>query len=151
MSRTDGNHHPNGRIIKKAKRPTKASSFSEASGVGSGSGATPGLVNLNRAAKNLRRPRNSLGRGLPKKGGAGGKGTWGKLGDEMELPWVDPNDPNYDSDREEAAEVGKSKTIKLNTLVPEMSEEDVRKAVEPLMLEYFENGDCEEVLFSLEE
>ena len=31
-------------------------------------------------------------------GGAGGKGTWGKLGDEMELPWVDPNDPNYDSD-----------------------------------------------------
>ena len=24
------------------------------------------------------------------------------------------------------------------------------KAVEPLMLEYFENGDCEEVLFSLE-
>jgi len=39
----------------------------------------------------------------------------------------------------------------LNTLVPEMSEEDVRKAVEPLMLEYFENGDCEEVLFSLEE
>ena len=35
-------------------------------------------------------------------GGAGGKGTWGKLGDEMDLPWVDPNDPNYDSDREEA-------------------------------------------------
>ena len=29
-------------------------------------------------------------------GGAGGKGTWGKLGDEMDLPWVDPNDPNYD-------------------------------------------------------
>ena len=30
-----------------------------------------------------------------------GKGTWGKLGDEMELPWVDPRDPNYDSDTEE--------------------------------------------------
>ena len=73
----------------------------------------------------------------------------------MDLPWVDPRDPNYDSDREEAAEVGPgvggNKTIKLNTLVPEMSEEDVRKAVEPLMLEYFENEDCEEVLFSLEE
>ena len=39
----------------------------------------------------------------------------------------------------------------LNTLEPEMSEEDVRKAVEPLMLEYFENRDCEEVLFSLEQ
>jgi hypothetical protein len=40
------------------------------------------------AAKNLRRPRNSHGRRLPKEGDAGGKGTWGKLGDEMELPWV---------------------------------------------------------------
>ena len=39
----------------------------------------------------------------------------------------------------------------LNTLEPEMSEEDVRKAVKPLMLEYFENRDCEEVLFSLEQ
>ena len=89
------------------------------------------------------------------KGGAGGKGTWGKFGDEMDLPWVDPRDPNYDSDHEEAAEVapgaGGNKTIKLNTMVPEMSEEDIRKAVEPLVLEYFENGDCDEVLFSLEE
>jgi hypothetical protein len=42
----------------------------------------------------------------------------------MELSWVDPRDPNYDSDREEAAKVGPgvggNKTIKLNTLVPEM-------------------------------
>merc|ERR1712242_691751 len=43
------------------------------------------------------------------------------------------------------------KNIKLNTLVPEMSEEDVKKAVEPFVLEYFENGDTEEVLFSVEE
>jgi len=149
----DGLHHQKGRLIKKAKRPTKASSFSEPPAPGVA--PTQGLVNLNRAAKNLRRPRNSLGRGLPKKGGAGGKGTWGKLGDEMELPWVDPRDPNYDSDREDGCEVGPglggNKTIKLNTLVPEMSEEDARKAIEPLILEYFENGDCEEVLFSLEE
>ena len=33
-------------------------------------------------------------------GGAGGKGTWGKLGCELELAWVDPNDPNYESDSE---------------------------------------------------
>ena len=86
-------------------------------------------------------------------GGAGGKGTWGKLGDEMDLPWVDPNDPNYDSAGEEGetAATAPNKNIKLNTLVPEMSEEDVKKAVEPLILEYFENGDVEEVLFSLEE
>ena len=32
-----------------------------------------------------------------------------------------------------------------------MSEEDVRKAVEGLVLEYFENNDASEVLFSLQE
>ena len=77
-------------------------------------------------------------------GGAGGKGTWGKLGCELELPWIDPNDPNYESDSEKAdspkAINGKS-NIDLKALVPEMSEEDVRKAVEPLILEYFENSD----------
>ena len=36
-------------------------------------------------------------------GGAGGKGTWGKLGCELELPWVDPNDPNYESDKDEVS------------------------------------------------
>jgi len=142
---------PNGRIIRKARRQNKATSFSE-------DGATmaapsPGLLKLNsKATKNLRRSR-AAGRGLPKKGGAG-KGGWGKLGDEIELPWVDPNDPNYDSDNTEGAEsvvAGTKKTIKLNTLVPEMSEEDIRKAVEPLLLEYFNNGDCDEVLYSLEE
>lgn len=137
-----------GRVIKKAKRPLKACSFSEP-GAPTGPSAQ---LNI-RTSKNLRRSRNAMGRGLPKKGGAGGKGTWGKLGDEMDLPWVDPNDPNYDSAGEEGEKaVSKAgKNIKLNTLVPEMSEEDVKKAVEPLMLEYFENGDTEEVLFSLEE
>jgi len=142
----------NVRVFRKAKRPSKAVSFSED---GASVTPTPGLLNLNmRTAKNLRRPRNTAGRGLPKKGGAGGKGTWGKLGDEISLPWVDPNDPNYDSDPEtQGVEVRNSSksSIKLNTLVPEMNEEDVRKAVEPLVLEYFENGDTEEVLFSLDE
>ena len=78
-----------------------------------------------------------------------------RCGDEMELPRVDPRDPNYDPDRENGCEVGpgvgRNKTIKLNALLPEMSEEDVGKAVEPLVLEHFEIGDSEEVLFSLEE
>lgn len=138
-------HHTNSRLIKKAKRPSKANSFSE-DGVPN---ASTGLNNLNRSAKNLRRPRNSQGRGLPKKGGAGGKGTWGKLGDEMDLPWVDPNDPNYDSDTQPEKEKRKSTT--LNHMVPEMSEEDIRKSVEPLILEYFENGETDEVLYSLVE
>ena len=76
---------------------------------------------------------------------------------------VDPNDPNYDSDSTEPkgpSANGTKRTIKLNTMVkyydvgmvhhwnsqvPEMSEEDIRKAVEPLLLEYFDNGDCDEV------
>ncbi len=99
-------------------------------------------------------------------GGAGGKGTWGKLGCELELPWVDPNDPNYESDSAEAAPEGQTGGVggkkkgssgsvgggtKLKALVPEMSEEDVRKAVEQLVLEYFENSDASEVIFSLQE
>merc|ERR1719150_489880 len=112
-------------------------------------GARNNLVN-----KNSRKSRNGLGRGLPKKGGAGGKGTWGKLGCELELPWIDTNDPNYESDSEKAespkAINGKS-NVDLKALVPEMSEEDVRKAVEPLILEYFENSDSMEVLFTLQE
>jgi len=80
---------------------------------------SPGLVKLNnKAAKNLRRSR-ATSRGLPKKGGAG-KGGWGKLGDEIELPWVDPNDPNYDSDSTEPkgpSANGTKRTIKLNTMV----------------------------------
>ena len=38
----------------------------------------------------------------------------GKLGDEMELPLVDPRDPNYDSDRHEAV----VKISTLNSLIP---------------------------------
>ena len=64
----------------------------------------------------------------------------------MDLPWVDPNDPNYDSAGEEGEKaVSKAgKNIKLNTLVPEMSEDDVKKAVEPLIQEFFENDDTED-------
>ena len=36
-----------------------------------------------------------------------------------------------------------------NSQVPEMSEEDIRKAVEPLLLEYFDNGDCDEVFLRI--
>ena len=41
--------------------------------------------------------------------------------------------------------------VQLKPLVPEMAKEDVMKTVEPLILEYFENGDSDEVLYSLEE
>nr|XP_026488811.1 programmed cell death protein 4-like [Vanessa tameamea] len=52
-----------------------------------------------RSWKNSRRPRNGHGRGLPKKGGAGGKGVWGAPGSELLEEYVeDANDPNYDSE-----------------------------------------------------
>lgn len=60
---------------------------------------------------------------------------------------MDPNDPNYESEQEAATD----KTTKIAALAPEMSEEDVRKAVEPLILEYFENSDTMEVLYTLQE
>jgi hypothetical protein len=36
-----------------------------------------------------------------KKGGAGGKGTWGKPGDEYGMMSLDRKDPNYDSGGED--------------------------------------------------
>jgi len=145
------------RIIRRAKRagglPARDRAYSTCEG-----GQFPPCSTKeppSRSAKNSRKSRSGFGRGLPKKGGAGGKGTWGKLGCELELPWIDPNDPNYESDSEKAdspKEInGKKSLVDCKPLVPEMSEEDVRKAVEPLILEYFENSDSMEVLFTLQE
>lgn len=40
-------------------------------------------------------------RGLPKKGGAGGKGVWGSAMDQQEgVACLDKKDPNYDSDQD---------------------------------------------------
>eukprot|EP01116_Phalansterium_solitarium_P020294 TRINITY_DN592_c0_g2_i1.p1 TRINITY_DN592_c0_g2~~TRINITY_DN592_c0_g2_i1.p1 ORF type:complete len:367 (-),score=170.11 TRINITY_DN592_c0_g2_i1:558-1658(-) len=45
---------------------------------------------------------NAAHRGSPKKGGAGGKGTWGKGGlDDLIGSPVDNHDPNYDSEEED--------------------------------------------------
>ncbi|KAK6940087.1 Initiation factor eIF-4 gamma, MA3 [Dillenia turbinata] len=49
--------------------------------------------------KNNRQP-HSLGDGRPKKGGSGGKGTWGGLLDMDDGYPIDPNDPNYSSNDE---------------------------------------------------
>lgn len=46
-----------------------------------------------------RRSRSGKGRGLPKKGGAGGKGVWGTPGQVYDVEEVDIKDPNYDDDQ----------------------------------------------------
>jgi len=178
-----GLHHPHGRVVRRLKRISRAHSISEEgkfgsthSGAGGVGGAQASVGSGQRSGKNSRKSRSGLGRGLPKKGeksngqhwlkqiacsgGAGGKGTWGKPGCELEPAWVDQNDPNYESDPGEATEHQKAShgsgnghghNTQLKALVPEMSEEDIRKNVEQLVLEYFESNDASEVVVSLQE
>ncbi|XP_040217571.1 programmed cell death protein 4 isoform X2 [Rana temporaria] len=47
-----------------------------------------------------RKSRSGKGRGLPKKGGAGGKGVWGTPGQVYDVEEVDVRDPNYEEDQE---------------------------------------------------
>lgn len=68
------------RLKRRAKRPSKylmkhltgnsspTAAGQSSPGRGDGAGSSSGLVNGVRTAKNMRRPRNGHGRGLPKKG-----------------------------------------------------------------------------------
>lgn len=95
--------------------------------------------------KNSRRSRNGYGRGLPKKGGAGGKGVWGLPGSELlEETYEDQNDPNYDSECND-------KNIELKEVIPEMTPEEFFKLAEPIILEYYEHGHTHEVAVGLDE
>lgn len=107
--------------------------------------------------KNSRRSRNGGGsghngsggdsRGLPKKGGAGGKGVWGLLGSELlvEEDICDAQDPNYDSEANDAANTELLEVIAVPT------PEEFYKLAEPVLLEYYENGDTVEAMRSLHE
>lgn len=54
-------------------------------------------------------------------GGAGGKGVWGKLGEESDLDAaIDMKDPNYDSDMLD------DDNIVLREITPESSDEDLK-------------------------
>ncbi|XP_065314936.1 programmed cell death protein 4-like isoform X4 [Gordionus sp. m RMFG-2023] len=98
-------------------------------------------------AKNHRKPRNGKGRGLPKKGGAGGKGTWGKFGEdysnENHACYIDKNDPNYDSEC--------SQDIITEISIPELERHMLAAKVEPIIHEYFNHGNTQEVIKSLTE
>ncbi|XP_013868955.1 programmed cell death protein 4b [Austrofundulus limnaeus] len=83
-----------------------------------------------------RKSRMGKGRGLPKKGGAGGKGVWGKTGEVYEPVEVDEKDPNYDEAQENCV---------YETVVPPLDERDFEKTVAPIVKEYFEHGDTNEV------
>ncbi|XP_033109728.1 programmed cell death protein 4-like isoform X2 [Anneissia japonica] len=126
------------RVTRKAKRRVKHSPQKDAV-------ASVGLDSLVKE-KNCRKSRSGRGRGLPKKGGAGGKGTWGKECDvyeENDADCQDSNDPNYDSD----AQPG----YRLKAIIPTLTEDEFEVTVTPIMQEYFEHGDTEEVIACLEE
>lgn len=82
-----------------------------------------GFIHGPRSWKNSRRSRNGYGRGLPKKGGAGGKGVWGLPGSELLETYEDEKDPNYDS------ESLCNGDIELKVVVPEVSMEEMKKKV----------------------
>ncbi|XP_023021929.1 programmed cell death 4 [Leptinotarsa decemlineata] len=104
-----------------------------------------GFVQGPRSWKNSRRSRTGHGRGLPKKGGAGGKGVWGAPGSELLETYEDINDPNFDNENMSNGD------IELKAIIPEVSDEEIRKKVEPIVLEYFDTGDTHEAVLSIEE
>lgn len=109
-------------------------------------GSLNGFVAPQRRWKNSRRSRNGSGRGMPKKNGGGGKGVWGLPGSEiLEEPLeMDRNDPNYDPEVNDG-------NIELKEVVAETTPDEFFKMIEPIILEYFEHGDTNEVAISLDE
>lgn len=125
------------RLVNKAKKFHRSNSGGDAS---SNSHTGVGVL-----AKNTRKSRDGRGRGEPKKGGAGGKGTWGAPGDELFVDGScrDKSDPNYDSDTQ-----GDYVVEKISPLV---TPEEFDEIVKPIFLEYFDHGSTQEVATSLEE
>jgi len=78
----------------------------------------------------------------PKKGGAGGKGTWGKPGDEINPThyYVGTKDPNYPEDEEETY---------FEAYEPELTSEELHKQIDEPLMEYFNNGDSEDFMSSI--
>lgn len=132
------------RVKRRAKRPSKFMT-KELSRANSDTQVIAPL----RALKNSRKSRNGFGRGLPKKGGAGGKGTWGALGSELAEEEVDgaidANDPNYDEANPENRE------FKIKVINIDRSNEELQKQISSLVAEYFDHGDTHETYLSLEE
>jgi len=130
---------PADRVKRKAKRLSKLLTKDAING-----GAP--VITSGRLSKNFRKPRNGFGRGLPKKGGAGGKGTWGAYGSELSgEASLDYKDPNYDSESLDNGD------IHLKAIIPEMTDDEIQKQVESNILEYFEHADVHEVIAALDE
>lgn len=129
--------------VRKVKRVHRSSSGSESSN--SNHATEKNMSGPQAIRKNSRKSRDGKGRGLPKKGGAGGKGTWGAPGDELfeDGHCRDVKDPNYDSESEDEYVV--------DMIKPKISIEELNKILEPVLLEYYDNGNTEEVIRTINE
>jgi len=136
----DGNDLPlqkEGKSAKKLKKNVRIASIEE-------NDDNANKVNIPKRlpySKNSRKSRNGLhGRGFPKKGGAGGKHTWGVPGSEIDAnnEQIKFRDPNYDS--------GSDEQIEFAEVAPEISLEEIEKSVGDLVKEYIDNGDIDEVV-----
>uniref|UniRef100_A0A665TBT7 Programmed cell death protein 4-like n=1 Tax=Echeneis naucrates TaxID=173247 RepID=A0A665TBT7_ECHNA len=121
------------RLRKSSSRNSTSESFSESGDLAGGDPHSP----KGKVTTNDRKSRTGKGRGLPKKGGAGGKGVWGAAGMVYEDEEPDARDPNYD-------ESAQGDTV-YATVVPEVDERELEKMVNPIVQEYFEHGDTKEV------
>lgn len=151
---TNGVNLPGGneRLKWKIKRPSAAGGYSkfQLSRTNSDSSVCNGPA---RGMKNSRKSRSVFGRGLPKKGGAGGKGTWGKLGSEVldeieDTGAMDPNDPNYD---DQNLDTVKLKVTEVSPRKKEYPDEEICKLIHTIVLEYYNHGDSEECYLAFEE
>lgn len=132
------------RPIRKAKRVLGRSSPGKEVGPDGAVGQAKKTINPT-LAKNSKKSRDGRGRGLPKKGGAGGKGVWGRLGEEVNEDGQchDAHDPNYDSESEEE--------YSIEAIEPEVTLQELERILEPAILEYYENNSPVEFLKSLED
>jgi len=133
------------RIIRRAKRTQSCSAveldeFVNGGALANGLSSALRLQNSGPANRKTKQLKHSRGRvGEPKKGGAGGKGVWGKPGSELDVSVVcqDINDPNYDSDSQGE--------YKLESVEPELTDEQLEKVVKPILCEYLDHAKSAEV------
>ena len=116
-----------------------------------------------RAVPKMDRAKGASRAAATKKQGAGGKGTWGRPGDEV--GWVeklDPNDPNYDSEEEsgvlyetDVGEIvrsyGEDKKVdyapasRRTQKPPDITLAQFKTKIITVLLEYFVSDDTDEV------
>lgn len=150
-----------GRKMIKGKRSVNNTSGSNsfAKNASFGNNSEPVLVkNIIISKKYSTHAKRSLNnRGQPKKNGAGGKGVWGAPGCELDAGYLDPKDPNYDSEEEERNIVmvpyenemeAQQQTMEVNAK-PQLKTSDFDTEVKLVILEYFQNGDATEVIDTL--